>query len=132
MQVFKAQLCNVAAVILFVLSSSAYADTWIQEIWSCKLRDGKTMEELRAINDRYLEWTNKQQPGAGIRGYVAAPAIAVDRETVLIVGIYPDLATYAADAERYWNTEAGAALEAEYDKISTCSSNTVYTLYGDF
>jgi hypothetical protein len=36
------------------------------------------------------------------------------------------MATLAADREVYGNTEEGQALEAEYDEVSTCTSNALY------
>jgi len=36
------------------------------------------------------------------------------------------MATHAADWEAYGNTDEGQTLEAEYDRVSTCTSNALY------
>ena len=47
---------------------------------------------------------------------------------VIIIDSYPDLATLAADWEAYGNSKEGQALEAEYDEVSTCTSNALYSV----
>ncbi len=47
---------------------------------------------------------------------------------VILIDSYPDMATYAADSDAYGNSEEGQALNVEYDEISTCTSNALYSV----
>jgi hypothetical protein len=118
----------VAAVTLLMVSISVSADTRVMEVWTCTLNEGKSVEDLNAINDKWLAWANKQSYGGDIRGSIAVPAISDNLNVVLIIGSYPDRATYGADADAYFGTAEGQALEAEYSAIASCASNEVFTV----
>ena len=59
------------AVIMLMASFSVNADTRLDQVWTCTLNDGKTLEEFSAIHGKWLAWANKQDYGGDIRGHVA-------------------------------------------------------------
>ena len=106
---------------------SVNADTRLEQVWTCTLNDGKTLEDLSAIHGKWLAWANKQAYGGDIRGYVASPFVGAEFSVVLLIDSYPDLVTYAADIDAYYAAE-GQALDAEYDAVSNCTSSALYTV----
>jgi hypothetical protein len=115
------------AVIMLMASSSVNADTRLEQVWTCTLKEGNTLEDLSAIHGKWLAWANKQAFGGDIRGYVASPFVGGEFSLVLLIDSYPDLSTYAADIAAYYETE-GQSLDAEYDAISSCTSSALYTV----
>ena len=115
------------AVIMLMASFSVNADTRLEQVWTCTLNDGKTLEEFSAIHGKWLAWANKQDYGGDIRGYVASPLVGEEFSVVLLTDSYPDLVTYAADIDAYYAAE-GSALDAEYDAVASCTSSVLYTV----
>ena len=115
------------AVIMLMASFSVNADTRLEQVWTCTLNDGKTLEEFSAIHGKWLAWANKQDYGGDIRGHVASPLVGEEFSVVLLTDSYPDLVTYAADIAAYYAAE-GAALDAEYDAVASCTSSVLYTV----
>jgi hypothetical protein len=108
-------------------SFSVNADTRLEQVWTCTLNDGNTLEELSAIHGKWLAWANKQSFGGDIRGYVASPFVGAEFSVVLLIDSYPDLITYAADIDAYY-ASVGQAMDAEYDAVSNCTSSALYTV----
>jgi len=115
------------AVAMLMASFSVNADTRVEQVWTCTLNDGNTLEELNAIHGKWLAWANAQPFGGDIRGYVVSPLVGAEFSLVLLVDSYPDLTTYAADIDAYYAAE-GQALDAEYDAVSSCTSSALYTV----
>ncbi len=105
----------VAAVTLLMASISVGADTRVVEVWTCTLNEGKSAEDLNAINDKCLAWANKQSYGGDIRASIAVPTVSDNLDVVLILSSYPDRVTYGADMDALFGTAEGQALLAEYD-----------------
>ncbi len=118
----------VAAVTLLMASISVSADTRVVEVWTCTLNEGKSVEDLNAINDKCLAWANKQSYGGDIRGSIAVPTVSDNLDVVLILSSYPDRVTYGADMDALFGTAEGQALVAEYEAVVTCESNAVYAV----
>jgi hypothetical protein len=115
------------AVIMLLASFSVNADTRLEQVWTCTLNEGNTLEELSAIHGKWLAWANEQDYGGDIRGSVASPLVGAEFSLVLLIDSYPDLATYAADIDAYY-AAVGQALDAEYDAISSCTSSALYNV----
>jgi hypothetical protein len=112
---------------MLMASFSVNADTRLEQVWTCTLNDGKTLEEFSAIHGKWLAWANKQDYGGDIRGHVASPLVGEEFSVVLLTDSYPDLVTYAADIDAYYAAE-GSALDAEYDAVASCTSSVLYTV----
>jgi len=125
MKITREYWCGIAAVALLLISLSVSADTRVNQVWTCTLNEGHAIEDLNAVHGKWIAWANKQSYGGDIEGAVAQSAVS-SAFVVIIIDSYPDMATLAADWEAYGNTEEGQALEAEYDEVSTCTSNALY------
>ena len=45
------------------ICSIAYADTTIDEVFTCQLNEGKTMDDLREVNARWVKFMNSNVEG---------------------------------------------------------------------
>jgi len=125
MKIMRKHCGAVAAVALLLFSLSASAETRVNQVWTCTLNDGATIEDLNAVHGKWLAWANSQSYGGDIRGAVAQSLVASEF-VVIIIDSYPDMATFGADSDAYANSEEGQALDAEYNEVSTCTSNALY------
>ena len=116
---------GIGALALLVTSLSFAAEPRVDQVWTCTLNEGRTIEELNAVHGKWIAWANKQSYGGDIQGAVAQSMVASEF-VVILIDSYPDMATFAADSEAYGNSEEGQALNAEYDEVSTCTSNALY------
>ena len=114
----------VCAISLLCCACLAHADPRIEVVWSCTLNEGKTVEDLQAVNGKWLKW-NRDNGIDGIKSHVANRIMGGDLTDILLIDSYPDWETYAEEAAKYASAE-GEALDAAYDEAATCLSNTVW------
>jgi hypothetical protein len=121
------QLLPVTFVALFTLclSGIAAADS-IAETWTCKLKEGKKIQDVQAINSKWLEWINARVEGGGIKSSVGEPVIG-NIENFIYVDTYPDLATWAV-AKDAWDSDEGAELDKLFEDVSECSENRLWRI----
>jgi hypothetical protein len=120
---FASYGATVSCALLFGLS--AVAEDRIEQVWSCTLNEGKTLEDLNAAQTAWVQWANKQSYGGGIRGYVSQTIVGSDVSAVYLIDSYPDMATFAADTVEYAGEE-GQELEKGYNVASNCTSNALF------
>ena len=116
---------GICAVALLVASFVVNADTRVNQVWTCTLNEGSTVEDLNAVHGKWIAWANKQKYGGDISGAIAESMVA-SAFVVIIVDSYPDMATLSADWAAYESTKEGQALNVEYEKVATCTSNALY------
>ena len=121
------RLLPVTFVALFTLclSGIAAADS-IAETVTCTVKEGKTIEDVQAINSKWLEWVNAHVEGGGIKSSVGEAVIG-NVEQFIFVDSYPNLATWAATKDAL-DSEAGAALNDLFEDVSECSENRLWKL----
>ena len=124
--VIAALAVTIALGATFLGVSPAHADGHerIAEIWSCKLNEGKTIEEVKALNSDWVKLNNQDVEGE-IRSYVLTSLVG-GSESFHFVDSFPSLEAWAATKERMDSTEEGQALDAEFEKLAKCSKNSLH------
>ncbi len=109
-------------------AGSAFAASHVDEVWTCKLNEGKEIEAVHAANSEWVKHVN----GATDVGEVSsatAESIVGDQEIFYFVDRYPSLAAYAAVKE-YLDSDTGKAameaIESNFEDIFDCTSNRLY------
>ena len=100
-------------------------DTAIVEMWKCKLKVGKTMEEVQAVNKRWLAMTRKVAGSDEVNSY-SLETIVGDLTIFGFADAYPDMATYAK-VKAAEDSEEGEAIDDAFDALMDCSDNRLYT-----
>ena len=108
----------------FTFSGVANADTHIEEVWDCTLRDGKTMEEVNAVNAKWVKFINKKVKGGAIDSRSVTPVVG-EFGSFFFVDSFPNLGSWA-DGKEAMQTEEGEKLNAEFDALTECGSNSLY------
>jgi hypothetical protein len=101
---------------LFLGVSFGAAAEPLSAVFYCKLHDGKTKEEIMAVNARWLKWARKTAGTDEITSSYVQTVVG-DFEGFMWVDTYPSAAAWAKIAD------ADAPFDEEFDALSTCSGN---------
>ena len=113
------------AIVALCLCGIAAADS-IAETWTCKLKDGKSIEDVQATNSKWLKWINANVDGGGITSSVGTSVVG-DTTIFIFVDSYPSLGAWAA-AKEALDSDEGNALDDQYGEISECSDNRLWKI----
>ncbi len=113
------------AIVTLCLSGIATADS-IAEVFTCKVEEGKKIEDVQAANSKWLKWINAQVEGGGITSSVGT-AVVGNSDIFMFVDSYADLSTWAA-AKEILDSDAADELGDVFDGISDCSENRLWKL----
>ena len=121
------KLLPVTFVALFTLGLSgiAAADS-ITETWTCEVKEGKKIEDVQAVNSKWLKWVNEQVEGGGITSSVGESVVG-NSERFIFVDTYPNLATWAATKDAL-DSPAGEELDDLFEDVSECSENRLWRI----
>lgn len=114
----KLSICVAVACLAF--SGIASADTY-REVWSCELKDGKTLEDVQAVNSKWLAWVRKKIDKDVSSAVLTA--VVGELEGFMFVDTYPSLEAWSAAKDA--DDDEGSALEAEFDAVVECGENSL-------
>ena len=106
-------------------TANANTNTHIEEVWDCTLSEGKTMTQVNTINANWVKYINKNVKGGGINSRTVSPLVG-DLGSFIFVDSFPNLNSWA-DAKVEMQSSEGQKIEAEFDDVSDCTSNRLYT-----
>ena len=115
---------SVVLMAAFGLSGVAVADSY-SEVFTCKLDDDMTTEDVQAANSKWLAYVHANVSEDITSSVITA--VVGDTSVFLFVDSYPDLATWAATKTRLDSDEAEAdGMGDLFDGVSECSENRLY------
>ena len=111
--------------VMFLFTAPAYADSIVQ-LWSCKLNDGKTGDDLVAVSSAWLKAAKSMEGGDAIEAYLEFP-IAAETEDgeFTFVMVVADTKTWGVFNNDYLDSPAGEAEEA-WGEVATCSVSSLW------
>lgn len=107
-----------------VASSPLLADDYVAA-YTCKLNEGKEVEDVLTANSAWLKWV-RANVNENITSHVGT-AVVGPFDMFLFIDSYPDLATWAA-AVTALDTEAPDEIEAGLDAAAKCSENDLWRM----
>lgn len=110
-----------AAAFVFA-SSNLFADSVVAS-YNCKVKEGKTIEQVHAQNSIWLKWV-RANINKDITSEVGT-AIVGNQEMFLFVDTYPDLTVWAATATAL-DSDQAIELKDLFDEVSECSENKLW------
>jgi hypothetical protein len=99
-------------------------DSRVIELWSCALKDGKTMEQVAAHNSKWLAFVRKAVAEGDVNSY-GLQSIVGENTSFMFVDSYPDLQAWGA-VKGALESDEGKALEAGFAELSECTKNRLY------
>ena len=103
-------------------SSNVFADSVVAS-YTCKLKEGKTTEEVIAKNNVWLKWV-RANINKDITSEVGT-AIVGKQDMFIFVDTYPDLTVWAATATAL-DSDAAVELKDLFDEVSECTENKLW------
>ena len=113
------------ALVTLCLSGIAAADS-VVETWTCKVNEDKKIEDVQAINSKWLKWVNAHVEGGGITSSVGESVVG-NSDRFIFVDTYPNLATWAATKDAL-DSPAGEELDDLFEDVSECSENRLWKI----
>jgi uncharacterized protein affecting Mg2+/Co2+ transport len=118
---------KIVSIMLFTVaiaftSSSVFADS-VVFVYTCKLKEGKTQEELQAVNSKWLKWV-RTNANENIESAVGT-AVVGEQNMFLFADTYPDLNTWAA-TQTALDSDKGKELENLFEDVSECSESRLW------
>ena len=104
------------------VAAVASADGY-REAWTCKVKDGKEMEDVQAANSKWLAFV-RDNVDKGIESAVLT-AVVGNQEGFIFVDSYPSLEAWAA-AKKVLDSEAGDGLDEMFEGLIECSENRLW------
>jgi hypothetical protein len=111
-------------VATIIFSGLTIAATHVEEVWDCKLIEGKTMKQVNTANADWMKYANANVKGGGINSRVVTPVVG-DYGGFFFVDSFPNLKSWA-DTKAVMATTEGAKKDAAILAVVECSSNRLY------
>jgi hypothetical protein len=113
-------------VCLFALTASTVPDDRINELIECKLKEGKTIEDVHAANSKWVVFMNAHVEGGDIHSYVLTTEVGnIQTGHFMYIDSYPSLESWAA-RDKASEMEAFKPIQAELSAVAECSKNMLY------
>jgi len=112
---------------LFVLAAAGVAaqeESAIVELWTCNLKEGKTLDEVKATNSKWVALMNEKVEDGEITSYVLSNVVG-SPETFGYADIFPNLEVWAK-AKRAGQGDDFSEIDAEFDALTVCTSNALH------
>jgi len=106
-------------------ASAAFADT-AQEVYVCKLNEGKTMADAKKVIADWKQMVVKLKGGDKYQAWLLRPIAGADLADIVWVGEMPDESALAAVNTEYRTSEAGQAQDQKFRSVMTCNSRSVW------
>lgn len=119
----KTLTCSVLALAATLASGAVFADA-VNNVYTCKLKEDKTIDELQAANGKWLAWV-RENVDKGIDSGVGT-AVVGKQDMFLFIDHYPDLKVWAAAQVAL--QDAPDEIEEGLDAISDCTQNSLWRM----
>ena len=120
----KKPFAALAALALLGFAGTAVADS-ISEVWECTLKEDKTVEQVQAVNSKWLAFVNGHSKG----GVTSAVGRAMVGSLVgfVFIDTYPDIETWAS-VKKALDDDSGDEFDQMFGELSTCTNNSLWRI----
>ncbi len=109
------------------LCATAIADPRIEEVWTCQIKDGKTMDDVRAANSKWVKFINANIEGGDITSHIVTNVVGnATMGRFLYVDSFPVLESWSAAKGASDGNEEGEGIDEELAEAADCSENRLY------
>jgi len=113
--------------LMCMLGISATASAEIREVWTCTIKEGKTMDDVRAANSRWVKFINANVDGGGIASHIITSVVGnAAVGSFGYVDSFPTLESWSAAKSATDGNEEGEAIDEALGEAADCSENRLY------
>lgn len=116
----KVLTCLLAVVFLY--AGAASADTY-REVWQCKAEEGKTVEDIQAVNSKWLAFMRKNVDKK-IRSAVLTAVIG-NLDGFLFVDEYPSLDAWSKGRGAQEDNDEMEEITDAFNEVMMCKENSL-------
>ena len=109
--------------VAFLYGGAAFADDY-REVWECKAKDGKTLDDIQAVNSKWLAWMRKNVD-KDISSAVLTAVIG-KLEGFIFVDVYPSLEVWGAGKAAQDESDEINALNEEFEAVTECGESRLW------
>ena len=117
------KITTLVAFAMLLVGATATADDY-REVWECEAKDGKTLEDIQAINSKWQAWMRKNVD-KDISSAVLT-AVVGDITGFLFVDTYPSLEVWGKGKAAADDNEEMDALNEEFDATAECEETRLW------
>ena len=111
----------VAAVGIWSISN---ADSGYRAVNSCILIDGKTIDDVRIVNSKWVEFVNKNVEGGDITSHIITSVVGdITPGKFQFVDSFPTLESWAAYLKAIESIAEGIAIDLEVRETTNCTES---------
>ena len=116
---------SLALVCVLGIWGTASAD--FREVWTCTIKEGKTMDDVRAANSRWVKFINANVDGGGITSHIITSVVGnASTGSFGYVDSFPTLESWTAAKSATDGNEEGEAIDEALGEAAECSENRLY------
>ena len=114
--------CCIAACFLFAAGIAAADD--YREVWQCEANEGKTLEDIQAINSQWLKWM-RDNVNEDIESAVLTSVVG-DMTGFLFVDTYPSLEVWSEGKTAQDETDELDDVDAAFNDAVECGETRLW------
>ena len=107
--------------------SISNADSGYRAVNSCMLNDGKTMDDVRVANSKWVEFVNENVDGGNITSHIITSVVGdMTPGKFQFVDFFPSLESWAAYLTAIESIPEGIAIDVEIREAADCAESQLY------
>ena len=124
----KSLLTKIMTLIATIgLWSISNADSGYRAVNSCILIDGKTIDDVRVANSKWVEFVNENVEGGDITSHIITSVVGdMTPGKFQFVDSFPTLESWAAYLTAIESIAEGIAIDAEVREAADCNESQLY------
>lgn len=108
--------------VAFLYGGAAFADSY-REVWQCKAKEGKTQEEIQAVNSKWLAWMQKNVDKNISSALLTA--VVGNLDGFVFVDSYPSLDAWSKGRGAQDGNEDMDEINDAFNEVLMCSENSL-------
>ena len=111
---------------LGIIWATANADDY-RMVSTCKLKEGKTMDDVRVANSKWVVFMNENVEGGGITSHITTSIVGDPTPGKFgYVDSFPSLESWTATVAAIESIAEGVAIDEELNEAADCTENRLY------
>ena len=125
MKLFSVKI--IAFIATIGIWSNFNADSDFRLVHTCMLKDGKTMDDVRVANSKWVVFVNEHVEGGGITSHITTSIVGDTTPRKFgYVDSYPSLESWTAQVAALESIAEGITIDRELREVADCAQNELY------
>lgn len=117
----------ITLIAIIGIYSISNADSGYRSVNSCMLNEGKTMDDIRVANSKWVEFVNENVEGGNITSHIITSIVGdMTPGKFQFVDSFPSLESWAAHLTAIESIAEGIAIDAEIREAAICDESQLY------